>query len=106
MQSIDELPVNMLTHFLSVSHMQNALKVHVRTHSDVFPYECRICHRHFREKGSLQRHCRMHTGERPFHCHRCGRGFAEHGTLNRHLKAKGENVWPFFYAVLVGALFF
>jgi uncharacterized Zn-finger protein len=70
--------------------LQNALKVHVRTHTDFYPFECRICHRHFREKGSLMRHSRTHTGERPYRCPRCNRGFAEHGTLNRHLKAKGQ----------------
>ena len=74
-------------HFL---FFQNAMRVHMRTHTSILPYECKFCHRKFREKASLLRHVRMHTGERPFKCNRCGRAFAEHGTLNRHLKAKGR----------------
>ncbi|KAH3863866.1 hypothetical protein DPMN_026870 [Dreissena polymorpha] len=67
------------------------MKVHLRTHSDIMPYECNFCHRRFREKGSVIRHTRMHTGERPFSCQYCGKRFAEHGTLNRHLRAKGKH---------------
>ena len=66
------------------------MKVHLRTHTDILPYECSFCHRRFREKGSVVRHMRMHTGEKPYECRFCGRRFAEHGTLNRHLKAKGN----------------
>ncbi len=67
------------------------MKVHLRTHSDIFPYECNFCHRRFRERGSIQRHTRIHTGDKPYQCRRfCFRRFAEHGTLNRHLKAKGN----------------
>ena len=68
---------------------QNAMKVHLRTHTDILPYVCNFCHRRFREKGSVIRHKRTHTGEKPYQCRHCGRAFAEHGTLNRHLKAKG-----------------
>lgn len=70
-------------------YFQNAMKVHLRTHTSILPYVCPFCRRRFREKGSLLRHQRMHTGERPFKCQHCNRAFAEHGTLNRHLKAKG-----------------
>ena len=69
--------------------LQNACKVHIRTHSDDLQYKCDMCNKQFREKGSLDRHIRTHTGEKPYPCPHCGRKFAEHGTLNRHLKAKG-----------------
>lgn len=74
----------------SLSHPQNALHVHQRTHGDEKPFVCQYCKKGFREKGSLVRHVRHHTGEKPFKCPKCGRAFAEHGTLNRHMRAKGE----------------
>ncbi len=75
---------------LAFCFLQNACKVHERTHSDVLPFRCSHCSKSFREKGSLERHVRTHTGEKPYPCKHCGRTFAEHGTLNRHLRSKGQ----------------
>ena len=82
--------------------VQNAMKVHLRTHTDILPYVCNYCHRRFREKGSVVRHKRVHTGEKPYECRHCGRCFAEHGTLNRHLKAKGQFYLQYFFEVEMG----
>jgi len=45
---------------------------------------CDVCHRTFRDIGSLKLHQCVHTGESPYCCDLCNRTFSNKGNLTIH----------------------
>ncbi|KDN52826.1 A designed zinc finger protein bound To Dna, partial [Tilletiaria anomala UBC 951] len=60
------------------------LKAHLRSHSQVKPFQCLSCSRAFSRKHDLERHSRTHTGDKPYICEACGSGFPRSDALRRH----------------------
>ncbi|KAF9134798.1 hypothetical protein BGX30_011774 [Mortierella sp. GBA39] len=65
------------------------LNSHIRTHTNLRPYQCDHCERQFARLHDKNRHERLHRGVRPFACERCQHHFARMDALNRHLKVEG-----------------
>ncbi|KAI8510248.1 transcription coactivator binding [Branchiostoma belcheri] len=73
------------------SNLHN-LKQHVRSHSKVKPFGCKICGTKFVQFGHMQRHEKQHEIEStlPFECSKCDTGFAVHTLLAHHMKEQHE----------------
>lgn len=72
------------------------LKRHLRSHSQVKPFQCNFqdCSSRFTEKKSLKIHMRRHTGEKPYMCKICDKGFSQSGVLQSHMNIH-SNKKPF-----------
>ncbi|XP_062559119.1 zinc finger and SCAN domain-containing protein 31-like [Armigeres subalbatus] len=63
-----------------------AMKVHMRTHSNVRPFPCDKCEKKFYTNAKLRSHIdSVHIGERKFSCEVCGKAFVLRKTLNAHM---------------------
>ncbi|PWN48998.1 hypothetical protein IE53DRAFT_363482 [Violaceomyces palustris] len=66
------------------------LKAHLRSHSQLKPYQCSVCPRAFSRKHDLERHARVHSGDKPYVCEICGKGFPRSDALRRHWRVEKE----------------
>ncbi|CAK4083296.1 unnamed protein product [Aphanomyces euteiches] len=48
------------------------------------PYQCSVCHQHFKKKTQLQQHSFCHTGVLPFPCPDCDQAFMKKFQLDKH----------------------
>ena len=48
-------------------------------------FECKFCHKGFRQLATLNHHLKTHTGEQPYVCKLCNRAFKVSGNLERHV---------------------
>ncbi|KAK3858028.1 hypothetical protein Pcinc_035753 [Petrolisthes cinctipes] len=63
---------------------QRDLRRHqLATHSKQKPFSCKICHRSYTAKESLNNHLRTHTGNKPYEC-QCGKAFYKREVLRKH----------------------
>lgn len=62
------------------------LTAHFRIHSGEKPFKCRICERQFSQSSSVTTHMRTHNGERPYKCKVCSKAFADSSTLTKHVR--------------------
>ncbi|KXJ73418.1 zinc finger protein 79 [Aedes albopictus] len=63
-----------------------AMKVHMRTHTQVRPFKCEQCERKFYTNAKLRSHVEsVHIGERKYSCEICGKAFVLRKTLNAHI---------------------
>ena len=63
---------------------REAIRTHMKLHSDPDLFRCKICDKDFKFKQSLQRHMSHHTGEFPFYCRICGKGFVKGARCRDH----------------------
>jgi hypothetical protein len=66
------------------------LKAHLRSHSQLKPFQCIHCPRAFSRKHDLERHTRVHSGDKPYLCEACGKGFPRSDALRRHWRVEKE----------------
>ena len=67
-------------------YCKNEMNVHMRTHTNVRPFSCKMCLMTFRCRQSRLNHIRReHTGERPHHCMYCPMKFHDKPNLDNHL---------------------
>ncbi|CAL1299599.1 unnamed protein product [Larinioides sclopetarius] len=58
--------------------------LHLRSHLDDHPYECKICLECFNKKEDLLTHKKGHKNPRKLNCDMCSEVFPHRGSLNRH----------------------
>eukprot|EP00794_Sanderia_malayensis_P012860 gene12860-14185_t len=63
---------------------REAIRTHMKLHSDPDLFRCKLCDKDFKFKQSLQRHMSHHTGEFPFYCRICGKGFVKGARCRDH----------------------
>ncbi|XP_065217279.1 zinc finger protein 354B-like isoform X1 [Planococcus citri] len=69
------------------------LKHERRVHNvelEVIRFECAVCGKMFKQKGSLVGHLRLHSSQKLFRCHACGKSFPRISHLVSHQKAHNE----------------
>ncbi len=63
---------------------REAIRTHMKLHSDPDLFRCKLCDKDFKFKQSLQRHMSHHTGEFTFYCRICGKGFVKGARCRDH----------------------
>ncbi|KAK4291441.1 hypothetical protein Pmani_035726 [Petrolisthes manimaculis] len=70
---------------------QRDLRRHqLATHTKQKPFSCKMCHRSYTAKESLNNHLRTHTGDKPFQCE-CGKAFYKREVLRKHQRTVHTN---------------
>eukprot|EP00808_Paulinella_micropora_P003918 g73416.t1 len=71
----------------------NALNLHMRTHQNDLPFQCRECGALFHYALDLKAHYnRKHVGQQPFKCEVCGTAFRTLRSMTIHMKAHSGNL--------------
>lgn len=66
------------------------LKVHQRSHGEIFNHYCQFCKRGFNHKAMWQVHTRTHTGEKPYGCKFCDMRFSDKSNMRRHVRRRHQ----------------
>jgi len=72
--------------------IQSRLYSHIKIHSAVKPYICKICNKGFNEKGNLKTHQRFHSNLRPFKCNFCDKSYKTNGHLKDHIQIQHMHI--------------
>lgn len=66
------------------------LKIHLRTHTNYKPLQCKVCKRAFGDPSNLNKHTRLHAeaATTSFKCHLCGKLLVRKRDLDRHLHSR------------------
>uniref|UniRef100_A0A914UHB0 C2H2-type domain-containing protein n=1 Tax=Plectus sambesii TaxID=2011161 RepID=A0A914UHB0_9BILA len=66
------------------------LKIHLRTHTNYKPLQCKVCKRAFGDPSNLNKHTRLHAeaATTSFKCHLCGKLLVRKRDLERHLHSR------------------
>ncbi|XP_066916503.1 zinc finger protein 1 homolog [Clytia hemisphaerica] len=67
------------------------LKVHMHSHNNIRPFECKECGKAFHEKCSLNKHQQVHSNVRNHECSTCGMKFKRAQHLRRHNEVHKQN---------------
>jgi len=59
---------------------------HVRLHTGLKPYTCRVCNQVFSRSDHLSTHQRTHTGEKPYKCPSCPYSACRRDMITRHMR--------------------
>ena len=62
---------------------QTLLDKHVRKHSQLRPYMCKICRNSYRHRESLEIHRKVHTND--FGCHLCNKKYTNKVLFQKHI---------------------
>lgn len=59
------------------------------------PFSCKVCHRRFKRRSSLEEHMRAHAKENPSTCKECGMSFPNQFSVTRHIRKVHSTDTPY-----------
>ncbi|XP_055327974.1 zinc finger protein 28-like [Paramacrobiotus metropolitanus] len=65
---------------------KKCLKIHLRLHYGIKPYQCSFCPKSFAQSNVLKAHIAYHTGRRDWVCEICNKAFTQSAHLRTHRK--------------------
>ncbi|XP_065171779.1 LOW QUALITY PROTEIN: zinc finger protein 501-like [Atheta coriaria] len=83
-EDLESPPVFICNYCHKAFPIKERLRLHLRTHTGVKPYQCKHCDKTFARGGQLVQHERTHTGERPYKCKYCSADFTCPANLKLH----------------------
>ena len=58
---------------------------------NILAFKCKVCHKGFKHRRSLNRHVKLHSGEKNFKCLQCSSAFARSDHLKAHLRTHNNS---------------